>query len=99
MSIKKPAKPAREYIAPSDLTFGFSNCKRCIWVKYWYSFELKKDFPLLKTLSTVQEEHFRRASMQSIDPSLKAGTVKQWGQWVKGKNIVVNGVELSLIHI
>lgn len=95
MSIKKPAKPAREFIAPSDLTFGFSTCKRCIWVKYWYSFELKKDFPLLKTLSTVQEEHFRRAPMQSIDPSLKAGTVKQWGQWVKGKNIVVNGVETS----
>jgi hypothetical protein len=93
MSIAKPAKPAREFIAPSDLTFGFSTCKRCIWVKYWYSFELKKDFPLVKTLSTVQEELFRRAPMQSIDPSLQPGVVKQWGQWVKSKNIVINGVE------
>lgn len=93
MSIAKPAKPAREFIAPSDLTFGFSTCKRCIWVKYWYSFELKKDFPLVKTLSTVQEELFRRAPMQSIDPSLKPGVVKQWGQWVKSKNININGVE------
>lgn len=91
--MKKPATPAREFIAPSDLTFGFSTCKRCIWIKYWFSFELKKDFPLVKSLSTFQEEHFRRAPMPSIDPSLPAGTVKQWGQWVKSKNIVIDGVE------
>ncbi len=93
MSIAKPAQPAREFIAPSDLTFGFSTCKRCIWIKYWYSFELKKDFPLVKTLSTVQEELFRRAPMPSLDPSLAPGVVKQWGQWVKSRNIVINGVE------
>ncbi|MFM6840849.1 MAG: hypothetical protein ACKOVI_00280 [Candidatus Planktophila sp.] len=91
--MKKPVTPAREFIAPSDLTFGFSTCKRCIWIKYWFSFELKKDFPLVKSLSTFQEEHFRRAPMTSIDPSLPAGTVKQWGQWVKSKNIVINGFE------
>jgi hypothetical protein len=95
MKIEKPDKPAREFIAPSDLTFGFSTCKRCIWIKYWFSLELKKDFPLVKTLSTVQEEHFRRASMPSIDPSLAPGTVKQWGQWLKSKNLVINGVETS----
>ncbi len=91
--MKKPATPAREFIAPSDLTFGFSTCKRCIWIKYWFSFELKKDFPLVKSLSTFQEEYFRRTPMPSIDPSLPAGTVKQWGQWVKSKKIVINGVE------
>lgn len=93
MSIKKPAKPAREFIAPSDLTFGFSTCKRCIWIKYWFSLELKKDFPLVKSLSTAQEELFRRAPMPSLDPSLAPGVVKQWGQWVKSKNIVINGLE------
>lgn len=91
--MKKPTTPAREFISPSDLTFGFSTCKRCIWIKYWFSFELKKDFPLVKSLSTFQEEYFRRAPMPAIDPSLPAGTVKQWGQWVKSKNIVVNGLE------
>jgi hypothetical protein len=93
MSIAKPAKPAREFIAPSDLTFGFSTCKRCIWIKYWFSFELKKDFPLVKSLSTAQEELFRRAPMPSLDPRLAPGVVKQWGQWVKSKNIVINGLE------
>lgn len=91
--MKKPAQPAREFIAPSDLTFGFSTCKRCIWIKYQHSFELKKDFPLVKSLSTFQEEYFRRAPMSALDPSLPSGTVKQWGQWVKSKNIVINGVE------
>ena len=91
--MKKPSTPAREFIAPSDLTFGFSTCKRCIWIKYQFSFELKKDFPLVKTLSTFQEEFFRRAPMPALDPSLPSGTVKQWGQWLKSKNIVVNGLE------
>ena len=91
--MKKPEKPAREFIAPSDLTFGFSTCKRCIWIKYQFSFELKKDFPLVKSLSTFQEEYFRRAPMPALDPSLPSGTVKQWGQWLKSKNIVINGVE------
>ena len=91
--MKKPSAPAREFIAPSDLTFGFSTCKKCIWIKYWYSFELKKDFPLVKSLSTFQEEYFRRAPMPALDSSLPAGTVKQWGQWVKSKNIAINGVE------
>jgi hypothetical protein len=31
--------------------------------------------------------------MPALDSSLPAGTVKQWGQWVKSKNIVINGVE------
>ncbi len=91
--MKKPERPAREFIAPSDLTFGFSTCRRCIWIKYWFSFELKKDFPLVKSLSGFQEEHFRRAPMQSLHPTLPAGSVKQWGQWVKSKNIVIHGLE------
>jgi hypothetical protein len=91
--MKKPDVPARETIAPSDLTFGLSTCKRCLWLKYWFKFELKKEFPLVKPLADSQEEHFRRASMRDIDPSLKEGVVKQWGQWVKSAPIKVNGFE------
>ena len=77
--MRKPETPARETIAPSDLTFGLSTCKRCLWLKYWFKFELKKEFPLVKPLADAQEEHFRRAPMQAIHPSLKPGIVKQWG--------------------
>ena len=91
--MQKPDSPARDTIAPSDLTFGLSTCKRCLWLKYWFKFELKKEFPLVKPLADSQEEHFRRASMQDLDPSLKPGVVKQWGQWVKSAPIIINGFE------
>ena len=89
----KPEVPARDTIAPSDLTFGLSTCKRCLWLKYWFKFDMKKEFPLVKPLADSQEEHFRRAPMQSLDPSLKPGVVKQWGQWVKSAPISFNGFE------
>jgi hypothetical protein len=54
---------------------------------------MKKEFPLVKPLADSQEEHFRRAAMQDIDPSLKPGVVKQWGQWVKSAPISINGFE------
>jgi len=91
--MRKPETPARETIAPSDLTFGLSTCKRCLWLKYWFKFELKKEFPLVKPLADSQEEHFRRAPLQSLHPSLKPGVVKQWGQWVKSAPISINGFE------
>lgn len=91
--MKRPATPARQTIAPSDLTFAFSTCQRCLWLKYWFKLDLKKEFPLLKTLSTAQEEFFRRASLPTLDPSLPDGVVKQWGQWVKSAPIVINGLE------
>ncbi|CAN2204344.1 PD-(D/E)XK endonuclease-like domain, AddAB-type [Candidatus Nanopelagicaceae bacterium] len=91
--MQKPDVPARDTIAPSDLTFGLSTCKRCLWLKYSFKFDLKKEFPLVKPLADSQEEHFRRASMQDIDPSLKPGVVKQWGQWVKSAPITINGFE------
>ena len=91
--MKRPAKPARDSIAPSDLTFGLSTCKRCLWIKYWFKVSMPGAFPLVKPLSQAQEEHFRRASMQDIDPSLAPGVVKQWGQWVKSSPIMVGGKE------
>jgi hypothetical protein len=91
--MRKPDVPARETIAPSDLTFGLSTCKRCLWLKYWFKFEMKKEFPLVKPLADAQEEHFRRAPMQAISPTLKPGVVKQWGQWVKSAPITINGFE------
>jgi hypothetical protein len=91
--MKRPPKPARDSIAPSDLTFGLSTCKRCLWIKYWFKVSMPGAFPLVKPLSQAQEEHFRRASMQDIDPSLAPGVVKQWGQWVKSSPIMVGGKE------
>jgi hypothetical protein len=94
-AIKRPEKPARETIAPSDLTFGLSTCKRCIWIKYWFKVTMPGQFPLVKPLADAQEEHFRRASMQNLDPNLAPGVVKQWGQWVKSAPLVIAGRETA----
>jgi hypothetical protein len=94
-AIKRPEKPARETIAPSDLTFGLSTCKRCIWIKYWFKVTMPGQFPLVKPLADAQEEHFRRASMQDLDPKLAPGVVKQWGQWVKSAPLVIAGRETT----
>ena len=48
-------------------------------------------FPLVKPLADAQEEHFRRASMHDLDPTLAPGVVKQWGQWVKSSPLVIAG--------
>ena len=91
--MKKPIKPARENISPSDLTFGLSTCKRCLWVKYWFKVSAPMTMPLVGTLSSLQEEYFQRADMPTIDPSLRPGKVTKWGEWVKSKPLVVNGIE------
>ena len=89
----KPAKPARENISPSDLTFGLSTCKRCLWIKYWFKVTMPGQFPLVGTMAALQEEHFQGADMPTIYPSLRAGKVTKWGEWVKSKPLVVNGAE------
>ena len=89
--MKKPAEPAREFISPSDLTFGLSTCKRCLWLKYWFKLVAPGQFPLLKTLSSTQEEYFRHKQHAEISSELRPGKIKQWGQWVRSENIKING--------
>ena len=91
--MKKPIKPAREYISPSDLTFGLSTCKRCLWIKYWYKVSAPLQMPLVGTLSTLQEERFHYADMPSIDSTLRPGTITKWGEFVKSKPLRINDSE------
>ena len=91
--MKKPLKPARENISPSDLTFGLSTCKRCLWIKYWYKLIMPGQFPLVGTFASLQEAHFHGADMSMIDASLRPGTVTKWGEWVKSRPLHINGVD------
>jgi len=91
--MNKPSAPATEFISPSDLTFGLSTCKRCLWIKYWFKVTMPGAFPLVGTLADLQEKHFRGASMQDIHPSLRPGKVTQWSGWVKSTPMKINGTE------
>lgn len=89
--MRKPPVPARENISPSDLTFGLSTCKRCLWIKYWHKVMLPGAFPLVGTFSSLQENVFRGVATQEIDPSLRPGRVTKLAEWVKSKPLVING--------
>ena len=89
--MKMPPEPARDFISPSDLTFGLSTCRRCLWLKYWFKLTAPGKFPLVKSLSSAQEEHFRHTRHEEISPQLRPGKIKQWGQWVRSQPISING--------
>lgn len=89
--MRKPATPARENISPSDLTFGLSTCKRCLWIKYWHKVTMPGAFPLVGTFSALQEKTFRGVATQDIDASLRPGRVTKLAEWVKSKPLIVNG--------
>lgn len=91
--MRKPTAPARENISPSDLTFGLSTCKRCLWIKYWHKVTMPGAFPLVGTLSSLQERSFRGISMSDIDPSLRPGKITKLAEWVKSQPLLVNGEE------
>ncbi|MEI9907542.1 MAG: PD-(D/E)XK nuclease family protein [Actinomycetota bacterium] len=91
--MRKPQTPARENISPSDLTFGLSTCKRCLWIKYWHKVVMPGAFPLVGTFSAMQEKTFRGVATQDIDPNLRPGRVTKLAEWVKSKPIVINGAE------
>lgn len=91
--MKKPAIPTRSTIRPSDLTFGLSTCRRCLWLFYWFKISAPMVMPIVGTLARLQEKYFQGAKLKEIDPSLGDGTIVKWGETVNSKKIFVNGEE------
>lgn len=48
-------------------------------------------FPLVGTLSSLQERNFSGAHTRDIDPSLRPGRVNRLAEWVKSTPLVING--------
>lgn len=91
--MKKPAIPTRSTIRPSDLTFGLSNCRRCLWIFYWFKVQAPMMMPLVSTLADLQEKQFQGATLKEIDPSLGDGKIVKWGEFINSKKIIINGEE------
>ncbi len=91
--MKKPAVPTRSTIRPSDLTFGLSNCRRCLWIFYWFKVQAPMVMPLVSTLADLQEKQFQGATLKDIDPSLGDGKIVKWGEFINSKKISINGEE------
>lgn len=82
---------AREFISPSDLTFSWDNCHRCLWLHYNHGLKAPSFFPLVGELSALQEGHFTGASSAQLHPAIPAGKVIGRGDWVKSIPIPFNG--------
>lgn len=68
--------PFRTRISPSDLTFLWSSCKRCFWLKYRIGFELPSVFPgIVNALSSRQEAWYKASSSAEFSTGLPAGRV------------------------
>lgn len=82
---------AREFISPSDLTFSWSNCHRCLWLNYTHGLRTPGFMPLVGDLANMQENYFRDKKTTDIAPVLPDGKVVDLGGWVKSSAINVNG--------
>ena len=90
-SSSSSAKNARAFISPSDLTFAWDGCHRCLWLKYNHGVSAPLFMPLVGELSALQEAHFDNAETQNVAPVLPAGRVRDRGGWVKSRPIEVQG--------
>lgn len=83
--------PTKSYIAPSDLTFGFAGCHRCLWLKYNAGISAPMQMPLVGLLSGLQEAHFHNAPTSLMSRALPMGSVVGAGDWVVSAPLTVNG--------
>jgi hypothetical protein len=82
---------AREFISPSDLTFSWGSCHRCLWLNYNHGLRTPGFMPLVGDLANMQENYFAGKSCGDIAPVLPEGKVADLGGWVKSSLIDVNG--------
>ena len=88
---------AKTTISPSDLTFGWSSCKRCLWLKYRHGISYSGPMPgLVMSLSRRQEKWYEDKSSHHFSTTLPNGTVHSTGLKVTSTPIVVNGEETPL---
>ena len=88
---------AKTTISPSDLTFGWSSCKRCLWLKYRHGISYSGPMPgLVMSLSRRQEKWYEDKSSHHFSTTLPTGTVHSTGLKVSSTPIVVDGEETPL---
>ncbi|NDF42334.1 MAG: hypothetical protein EB105_01775, partial [Actinobacteria bacterium] len=79
------------FISPSDLTFSWDGCHRCLWLNYNHGLKAPSFMPLVGELSALQEGHFHGAPSSKLHPAIPEGKVIDRGGWVKSAPIEYNG--------
>jgi hypothetical protein len=84
---------ARAFISPSDLTFSWDGCHRCLWLYYNHQVKAPNFMPLVAELADMQERYFIGASSEHLHSAIPAGKVHSHGGFVQSRPIQVDGVD------
>lgn len=85
---------AKTTISPSDLTFSWSDCKRCFWLKYRFGIVASGMMPgLVTSLSSRQEKWYKDKSSHHFSGALPSGVVDSTGLKVQSLPILIDGEE------
>ncbi len=83
----------RVNISPSDLTFNWDGCHRCLWLNYNHQVKAPLFMPLVGELADMQERYFIGRKSEDIHPDFPTGKVHSHGGWVQSLPIAVDGRE------
>ena len=90
---------ARAFISPSDLTFSWGGCHRCLWLYYNHQVKAPLFMPLVGELADMQEKYFIGASSEHLHADIPEGKVLNHGGFVQSTPIIVDGLEIGRAHV
>ena len=83
----------RSNISPSDLTFSWDGCHRCLWLSYNHQLKAPLFMPLVGELADLQERHYKGRKSEDLGAGLPTGQVISHGGWVHSTPISIDGNE------
>jgi hypothetical protein len=86
----------RSNISPSDLTFSWDGCHRCLWLYYNHQVKAPMFMPTVAELADLQETYFKNKTTADMHPDMPAGKIVDHGGWVQSVPIQVDGVDSHL---
>ena len=85
------SESARAFISPSDLTFSWDGCHRCLWLYYNHQVKAPLFMPLVGEIAEMQELSCLGKTSSDLHPAIPEGKVESHGGWVVSKPIEVAG--------
>ncbi len=83
---------ARTNISPSDLTFAWDGCHRCLWLYYAHQVKPQVFMPLVGDIANMQEIACLNKSSSELHQDMPAGKAIEHGGWVQSEPIKVDGI-------
>ncbi len=80
-------------LSPSDLTFSYSGCKRCFYLKVVQGIS-QPSIPLpsiFTKIAALLKDHYEGKRTEELHPALPPGTVKYGEKWVTSESIQLPG--------